>query len=153
MKSLLLLSLAVLTSGCTTNTIPANKDLTAEGTLGLCRIVYESKDVETKNKAVALLIKRGANPEKCVRLIQSDNNVATGIAISAGAVAAGAVVANNGGYGGGYYPQTSSYGVAWDQFYNHNGQLIWRCRSRANGQFIDDYHCASLPKVDAWPGW
>lgn len=155
MKSLLLLlSLAVLASGCTTSTSPANKDLSAEGTLGLCRIVYESKDVETKNKAVILLIKRGANPEKCVRLIQSDKNLATGIAISAGAVAAGAVIANNGGYGGGYYPQTSPYGVAWDQFYNQYNQLIWRCRDKATGRFVDDYHCAAIPKADStWRGW
>lgn len=150
-SSSVLFGVALLAAGCTA---PAKKELTTESTLGLCRIVVESKDQDYQKKAFALLTKRGANADKCVRLIQADNSVATGIAISGAAVATGAIIANNGGYGGGYYAQPSAYGVAWDQFYNHNYQLIWRCRDKATGRFVDDYYCASQPKIDAtWPGW
>ncbi|MER8501500.1 hypothetical protein [Mesorhizobium sp. M1142] len=88
--------------------------------------------------------------------MQTDNAVATGIAIAAVGGAAVGVAANN-GYGGGTYyrpPPPQTYGVAWDQFYGQNYSIIWRCRDRSTGRFRDDYHCAGLPMVDsAWPGW
>ncbi|MET2828906.1 hypothetical protein [Mesorhizobium shangrilense] len=90
-----------------------------------------------------------------MRLIQTDNAVATGIAVAGVAAAAGAA-ANNGYGGGGYYrpPPPPAYGVAWDQFYGQNYRLIWRCRDRATGRFVDDFYCNGMPMIDtAWPGW
>ncbi|MES0190135.1 hypothetical protein [Mesorhizobium sp. C264A] len=90
-----------------------------------------------------------------MRLVQADNAVATGIAVAAvGGVAIG-VAANNGG--GGYYvppPRPQAYGVAWDQFYGPNYSVIWRCRDRSTGRFVDDGYCLGMPMIDsAWPGW
>lgn len=66
---------------------------------------------------------------QAIRLIQTDNAVATGITV-AGVAAAADAAANNGG--GGYYsPQV--YGVAWDQLYGKNYSVIWRCRDRLQG--------------------
>ena len=58
-----------------------------------------------------------------------DNSTATTIAIATAAAAGGIAAANSGYGGGGYY--SGGYGVAWDQFYNQNYQLIWRCRDKA----------------------
>ena len=90
--------------------------------------------------------------DKCQRLISSDNSTANTIAIAGAATAAGIAAANSGyGGGGGYY--SGGYGVAWDQFYNQNYQLIWRCRDRATGQFVYDYQCGGQAMVDnTWPG-
>ncbi|RWK92114.1 MAG: hypothetical protein EOR52_03075 [Mesorhizobium sp.] len=78
--------------------------------------------------------------------------MATGIAVAGVAAAAGAAAKNG---GGGYYsPPPQGYGVAWDQFYGANYSVIWRCRDRATGRFVDDYYCAGTPMIDTtWPGW
>lgn len=147
------LGAALCVGGCTTNTTPVSTNLGSESTLKLCRMILTSSDQAFRLKVAELLVKRGANAEKCQRLVASDNSMATGIAISGAAVAAGAVAANNGGYGG-YYPSSGAYGVAWDQFYNQYGQPVWQCRDRATGRFVYDYHCAGKPMVDStWPGW
>lgn len=95
-----------------------------------------------------LIVRRGGTAEHCQRLIAYDNAIMTGIAVAGVAVAVG-VAASQGGYYGG-----PSYGTAWDQFYNQYYQPIWRCRDRASGRFVDNYHCAGKPMVDStWSGW
>lgn len=151
LKTLLLFA-AAMSSGCSTTTAPPSQaELTSQSTNALCRALVTTNDQVYIQKVVALLVKRGANAEKCKRLIEGDNAVWTGIAVAGVGVAAGAVAANNPGYGG-YYPN-QSYGAAWDAFYNQYGQLEWRCRSRATGRFVADYNCAGLPVHDGtWPG-
>lgn len=142
---------AASVSACsTTNSgyVPPNP--ADQSTLQLCRVAKTHSNEAYRRVAINILIKRGATVEKCERLVASDNAIATGIAIGGAAAAAGVAAHNNGG--GGYRPQP--YGVAWDQFYNENYQLIWRCRDRTNGQFVDDYYCSSMAMVDStWPGW
>ncbi|RCS22696.1 hypothetical protein DUT91_17670 [Phyllobacterium salinisoli] len=142
-------------SGCTTNSAITNKDLTGKSTNALCRDLATEADHNNRLKIANLLVRRGATVEKCQRLIATDNSIAAGIAVATVAGAAGAAVHN--GYGGGYYPRHpnyGSYGVAWDQFYNQNYQLIWRCRDRSTGRFVYDYRCAGQPMFDGtWPGW
>lgn len=149
-KVALLAGAALCISGCSTNSSVSNSDLTAMNTVTLCHALAASTDEQYRSRVAALLVRRGATAEKCIRLIQTDNAVATGIAVAGVAAAAGAA-ANNGG--GGYYsPQV--YGVAWDQFYGPNYSLTWRCRDRSTGQFVYDYYCNGMPMVDStWPGW
>ena len=146
----LLAGAAVCISGCsTTPNGPSHGDPTSQSTLNLCRTLANSTDQQYRKQVAALLVRRGATVEKCLRLIQNDNSMAAGIAVAG--LAAGAAAANN---GGGYYPSGGSYGVAWDQFYNEFYQTIWRCRERASGQFVPDYSCAGKPMIDpTWPGW
>lgn len=59
---------------------------------------------------------------------------------------AAVALAANSGYGGGYYrPPRTAYGVAWDQFYEQNYALMWRCRDKATGRFVDDFYCNGSP--------
>lgn len=154
MKICALIASAVLCiSGCSTSPVLSDSDLTAMNTVALCHVVATSTDEQYRSRVAALLVRRGATAEKCFRLVQADNAVATGIAVAAVGGAAVAVAANNGG--GGYYaPRPQVYGVAWDQFYGANYSVIWRCRDRSTGRFVDDGYCAGMPMVDsAWPGW
>lgn len=143
-----LLAFSCVLSGCTTNGQSAKIDLTSKSTNALCHVVLANPDQATKQQAVDLLVRRGATVEKCQRLITSDNQIMTGIAVAGVAVAAGAAAKN--GYGGYYAPH--SYGAAWDAFYNY-GRVAWRCRDRATGRFVPDYMCAGSPMNDyTWPG-
>lgn len=139
---------AVLAAGgCSTSTPQMRTDPAYKGTLELCRDVA-NPDPNYRARVIQILTKRGATPDRCQRLIAGDRALATGIAIAAVGVAAGAAAANNGGYYGG-----GGYGTAWDQFYNEYGQPVWRCRDRSNGQFAFDYQCAGKPMIDStWPG-
>jgi hypothetical protein len=146
-------STALLLAGCSTSPVVSDSDLTAMNTVALCHALASSTDEQYRSRVATLLTRRGATAEKCMRLVQADNAVATGIAVAAVGGAAVAVAANNGG--GGYYrPPPTAYGVAWDQFYGQNYALMWRCRDRATGRFVDDYYCAGSPMIDTtWPGW
>ncbi|TPL51529.1 hypothetical protein [Mesorhizobium sp. B2-4-6] len=142
---------SVFIGGCSTNINVSDSDLTAQNTINLCRALATSTDDKYRSRVAALLTRRGATAEKCIRLIQTDNAVATGIAVAGVAAAAGAAAKNG---GGGYYVPRPQYGVAWDQFYGPNYNLIWRCRDMATGQFVYDYYCAGMPMIDStWPGW
>lgn len=146
-------SAALFISGCSTSPVVSESDLTAMNTIALCHALASSPDEQYRSRVAALLVRRGATAEKCTRLVQADNAVASGIAIAAVGGAAVAVAANNGG-GGYYVPRPQAYGVAWDQFYGQNYSAIWRCRDRSTGRFVEDGYCAGLPMVDsAWPGW
>ena len=144
---------ALFLAGCSTSPVVSDSDLTAMNTVALCHVLASSTDEQYRSRVAALLVRRGATADKCMRLVQADNAVATGIAVAAVGGAAVAVAANNGG--GGYYrPPPTAYGVAWDQFYGQSYALMWRCRDRATGRFVDDYYCAGTPMIDStWPGW
>ncbi|WP_376702517.1 hypothetical protein RQ479_21230 [Mesorhizobium sp. ISC25] len=152
-KSSLFVSAVLSISGCSTRPAVSDGDLTAMNTVTLCHVLVSSTDEQYRSRVAALLVRRGATAEKCVRLVQADNAVATGIAVAAVGGAAVGVAANGYG-GGGYYRPPPVYGVAWDQFYGQNYSVIWRCRDRSTGRFVDDGYCAGMPMVDsAWPGW
>lgn len=142
-------SAALFLAGCSTSTNISDGQLAALDTNALCHALASSRDEQYRSRVAALLVRRGATAEKCLRLIQTDNAVATGIAVGGLAVAAGAAAKNGGGY---YVPP--SYGVAWDQFYGPNYSVIWRCRDMTTGRFVYDYQCAGKPMIDStWPGW
>lgn len=150
----ILASAAVFIGGCSTSTNISDSDLTSMNTVTLCHALASSTDEQYRSRAAALLVRRGATAEKCVRLVQTDNAVATGIAVAAVGGAAVAVAANNGSGGGYYRPPPTAYGVAWDQFYGQNYALMWRCRDKATGRFVDDFYCNGEPMIDStWPGW
>lgn len=143
-----LLGAALLLVGCTTNQAPLDENFAEKDTLTLCRMVFQATDPARREKIATLIIRRGGTAERCQTLLANDKAIWTGIAVAGVAAAAGAAASN-----GGYYAP-SSYGVAWDQFYNQYYQLIWRCRDRATGRFVEDYYCAGKPMVDStWPGW
>ena len=149
----LIASAALFLGGCSTSPVVSDSDLTAKNTVALCHVLVSSTDEQYLGRVAALLVRRGATAEKCTRLVQADNAVASGIAVAAVGGAAVAVAANNGGSGY-YVPRPQVYGVAWDQFYGQNYSVIWRCRDQSTGRFVDDGYCAGLPMVDsAWPGW
>ena len=144
----------LMAAGCTsTSSTYSMRDPHDESTLKLCRIWASTTDQSYRNRVGQILVKRGASVDKCQRLISSDNSTATTIAVAGAATAAGIAAASSGyGGGGGYY--SGGYGVAWDQFYNQNYQLSWRCRDKATGQFVYDYQCGGQAMVDTtWPGW
>lgn len=137
-------------AACTTDQPPPNERLTDYDTRALCRMVFEATDPARREQIASLIVKRGANAERCRSLVEADNAIMTGIAVGIAAGAVGAAAANN-GYGG-YAP--SGYGVAWDQFRDGYSGLMWRCRDRGTGQFVNDYNCAGKAMVDTtWPGW
>ncbi|MEW9837997.1 hypothetical protein [Mesorhizobium marinum] len=143
---------ALFVGGCSTNSTVAVENLRAQNTTALCQAWVNNPDQAYRLEVATILVGRGASPEKCYRLVASDNAIMTGIAVAAAGAAVGAAAANSGG--GGYYPPVGAYGVAWDQFYNQYHQPIWRCRDRATGQFADDYRCAGMSMHDGtWPGW
>jgi len=147
-----LAGVAVLTGGCSTSTTVSDSELTAQNTTALCHALAASTDEQYRRRVATLLVRRGATAEKCTRLVQTDNAVATGIAVAGVAAAAGAAAKNG---GGGYYvPRPQVYAVAWDRFYGPNYSVIWRCRDMSTGQFVYDYYCAGTPMIDStWPGW
>ncbi|TPN15906.1 hypothetical protein FKO01_38785 [Mesorhizobium sp. B2-3-3] len=146
-----IVSWAIFLAGCSTSTNISDGQLAALNTNALCHALASSTDEQYRSRVAALLVRRGATAEKCIRLIQTDNAVATGIAVGGLAVAAGAAAKNG---GGGYYTPPPAYSVAWDQFYGPNYSLMWRCRDMATGRFVYDYYCAGMPMIDnTWPGW
>ncbi|PWJ84368.1 hypothetical protein C8D77_1332 [Mesorhizobium loti] len=152
-KVQVLASVSLCLAGCSTSPVVSDSDLTAMNTVALCHVLASNTDEQYRTRVAALLVRRGASADKCMRLVQADNAVATGIAVAAVGGAAVAVAANNGG--GGYYrPPPTAYGVAWDQFYGQNYALLWRCRDKATGRFVYDYYCNGEPMIDStWPGW
>lgn len=151
-STIVLLGVAVAAAGCTTRSTVSRKDPTGESTTTLCRLYAEHPDLGYREKVKQVLVKRGASPEKCARLVAADNRLAASIAIAGAAGVAAAAAANNGFGGGGYYPSSPSYGVAWDQFH-YQGRSMWRCRDRSSGRFVFDHYCAGLPMNDfEWPG-
>lgn len=144
---------ALIVSGCTTTQSSFYKDPDKQTVTNLCRAWAKTQDPKFARDLQNELRSRGVtSPQECQKRINVENAIITGIAVAGAAVAIGAAAQN--GYGGSGYSGYDSYGVAWDQFYNQYYQLIWRCRSRSNGQFVDDYYCAGKPKTDfTWPGW
>lgn len=94
----------------------------------------------------ALVLERDLEESDCEELVSDQNSTAVAIGLL---VVVAAALANSGG-GGNYYPSQSGY--AWDQFYDSNQNLVWRCRNKANGRFADSSSCASAYKLDTtWP--
>jgi hypothetical protein len=62
-----------------------------ESTLTLCRTLVNNTDQDYRKRVANLLVRRGVTAEKCMRLIASDNQMATGIAIAGAAAGIAAV--------------------------------------------------------------
>lgn len=144
-------AVSVALTGCATTPKSFYANPAKATDTSLCRAVGETKDAKFQQDAAAELVRRGMTAEKCQQKITNENTGLAVIGIFAGAVAIGAA----GGYGGGgYYQAPRAYGVAWDQFYGPSGYLIWRCRDKYSGQFVDDYRCSGMSQIDTtWPGY
>lgn len=115
----------------------------------LCRSYVQTNDQNLRYQIHTELNRRGIHPATCHKMVQDQNNAAAALAAVAVIGAAVAVCSNNNCGGG-----SSGYGYAWDQFQHPNAfGLMWACRSRATGQFADNYHCNGLAMHDnTWPG-
>ena len=76
-------------------------------------------------------------------------SVITGCSASRHAIIAVGVVAAAGAGGSNNY----SSGYAWDQFYDGNYNLVWRCRDKSTGQFAYNSACSGQYQNDnTWTG-
>ena len=154
-KTSSILLAAFVVASCSTTESGFYKDPKKQPVENLCRAWARSSNSQFRRDVENELISRGVtSAEECQKRVNLQNAVIAGIAIAGVAVAASAASKN--GYGGGYggYSGYGSYGVAWDQFYDPYFNLIWRCRDRSTGRFVDDYRCQGKLKTDStWPGW
>lgn len=109
--------------------------------------VEESKYIFALNREVKY---RSLNEHKCGLLAEQDRkDITKGVA--AVVVVGLAVLAAAAGGGSGGVKNNSGY--AWDQFYDGNYNLVWRCRSKATGQFAYNSSCYGKAKYDnTWTG-
>lgn len=144
-------AMASLLAGCATTQERFYADPSSANDTSLCRALNESSDPTFKRDLANELAARNVTAEDCEGKITTQNVAVAGIAVFGAALA----IAAAGGTGGrGYYTPPTTYGVAWDQFYNQYYQLIWRCRDRASGRFVDDWRCSGKLRADTtWPGW
>tara|TARA_A100001391_G_scaffold51157_1_gene31207 strand:- start:12327 stop:12794 length:468 start_codon:yes stop_codon:yes gene_type:complete len=143
---------ASLLAGCATTQSNFYADPTAPQDTFLCRAFLETDDAQYHADIAKELSRRGIADYECKQKVDAHTGAMVGLAVLGTVVAVG-VAANS---GGGYSAPTyyGRYGYAWDQFYDANYRLIWRCRNKANGQFIADHNCASYEKSDhTWPGY
>jgi hypothetical protein len=98
------------------------------------------------------IYKRSLSLQKCQELIKTDEDE------SFNRLLAG--MRGRGRYGpGGFAYGMENYGrenkYAWDGFLVRSGfkrTVMWRCRDKSNGQFVDDDNCDGLQKNDnTWP--
>ncbi|WP_332719624.1 hypothetical protein [Pelagibacterium mangrovi] len=152
-KLIALLACAALLAGCSTTQSKFYEDPTAPQDTFLCRAYLDTDDVQYRADVAKELSRRGLTDQQCRDKVAGHTAALVGIALLGTALAVGAAASSGGGYSAPYY-SGGGYGYAWDQFYNVSYRLIWRCRSRANGQFVPDSYCAGKAKSDfTWPGY
>jgi hypothetical protein len=104
----------------------------------------DNLEVNYLNALKTQIDRRSLQSSKCKALIKSQNAKIAG-SIAAITVAAAAIK-----YGGSGSSHQSGY--AWDQFYDGNYNLTWRCRDKSNGQFAYNSSCSNQIKSDnTWP--
>jgi len=98
------------------------------------------------------IYKRSLSLQKCKELIKTDEDESFN-RLSAGLGGAGAYGLGGFAYGVENYDRKNKY--AWDGFLVQSGfkrTVMWRCRDKSNGQFVDDDNCDGLQKNDnTWP--
>lgn len=67
-----LASTALFLAGCSTTPVVSDGDLTAMNTVALCHTLA-STDEQYRSRVAALLVRRGATADKCMRLVEADN--------------------------------------------------------------------------------
>lgn len=155
-KSRVAILIAALSlSACATSPKTFYADPTNPDDTSLCRAAFDPQSTPDFRKDVEdELVRRGMSGEKCRSKISMQNGVLVAAAVIGTGAAVVAACRNGCSGGGGYSPSYVSmgaYGYAWDEFYDEYGQLTWRCRDRANGEFADNWHCPG-PQVDStWP--
>lgn len=151
-KLIALFACTALLAGCSTTQSKFYEDPTAPQDTFLCRAYLETEDAKYQADVAKELSRRGLTEQECRDKVAGHTAALVGIALLGTALAAGAAASSGGGYSAPTY--YGRYGYAWDQFYDANYRLIWRCRNKANGQFIPDHYCASYLKSDhTWPGY
>jgi hypothetical protein len=126
-------------------------DKTKHDPTSLCRAYLDPADTEQFRRDLAAeLLSRGVDPSQCEGRVTTQN-VAIGAAAVIGLATVAAIACRGGCGGGGNYAPVG-YGVAWDQFHDQYGQLVWACRDRATGEFVDAYRCTGMQIDSTWPG-
>lgn len=142
---------AALLAGCSTTQSKFYADPTAPQDTFLCRAFFETDDAQYQADIAKELARRGITEQECKQKVDTHTGALIGLALIGTAVAIGAAANSGGGYSA---PTYGRYGYAWDQFYDGYYRLTWRCRSKANGRFVEDYYCAGMAKSDhTWPGY
>lgn len=115
---------------------------------------YIAEDTDEANYIYALnkeVKYRALTEYKCEILAAQDRKeIAQGViaAVVAVGVVVLAVAAAEAGGSNNY-----SSGYAWDQFYDGNYNLVWRCRDKSTGQFAYNSACSGQYKTDnTWTG-
>lgn len=164
----LAVSLAIPISGCSTMaSIPQDhfakhkRGLTDEG---VCAAMFTAA-AEYKStgrtayftETLAEVERRGRSVDWCNKRRDEQQNAAAGAVALVAVVGLVALAAKGGrgGAGNGYAPASSASDTNWDwdQFFDANGQLVWRCRGVQTGQFAIDVECINKPQLDLrWPG-
>ncbi len=145
-------------AGCATTKNDFYSDRSTASTASLCRA---HRGAVAKEAAFAQdlereLNRRGIHTFQCEAEIERQSrevgqNVAKGVAVLA-VIAAAVAVSRKGGTAAASAGTTSYGQVDWDQFYDKDGVLVWRCREVQSGQFADDFRCAGLSQIDnRWP--
>lgn len=156
---------------CTTSPEKFIKESTSLSNVKVCRnwvadsgkgtAEYRLQAGDTERRYLDLLrvemVRRNLDDASCQSIVKrADAAIGAGILI--GVVAAGAAYClssedcGGGGYSSGQSNGVTSTGFAWDQFYDGNGQLVWRCRDKSNGRFANNYSCSGKYQVDTtWP--
>lgn len=95
---------------------------------------------------------RSLSEVKCEQLIAQDNKEITQ-GVTTTIVTIGLVALTLAAAAAGSGSNVKSSGYAWDQFYDANHNLVWRCRSKATGQFAYNSSCYGQIKTDStWQG-
>lgn len=165
-------ALSVALSSCTTmSTIPEERfkrERTAMSDEAACAALFtagrEYKQTgRTEYFAATLdeITRRGKNVEWCNQRKDEQAETAAGALVFGALIALVAVAAKGGGApsNANAYNTTSRRAPAtdtdwdWDQFYDANGELVWRCRGVQTGQFAIDAECINKVQLDLrWPG-
>ncbi|MGH6860038.1 MAG: hypothetical protein ACRECY_07275 [Phyllobacterium sp.] len=145
-----LLTIAAISSGCTTSSESFYKDKTKGDKTSICRAYLKTQDPAFRQDIEVELTRRGVSAFDCAAIVKAQNTaIAAGVAVAlVGAVAVACANSSGGCRGGGGY----SAGSDWDEFYNQYGQLVWACRDIGTGRFTYQYAWSGLPQTDyRWP--
>lgn len=143
-------SLALVLAGCATSPKDFYANPTKPDGTALCRAWFDAKDPKFKSDVGTELSRRGFTVDECQKRIVAQNVGVGAVAVAALTTTAAIACQNGGCGGGGGYSSYGGYGYAWDNIPDGYGGRIWRCRSRANGEFADDGYCP-IYRADAWP--
>lgn len=138
--------------GCTTTAEQFYQNPSAVETTSLCRGYLKSDDRKLAQDIGIELNRRGVYVQNCQNIVNRENAAIAAVAIAGVAVAACASSSScrsgfAGSSGGARYQDAD-----WDEFYDADFDLVWRCREIDTGRFTYDNNCSGKYKTDSrWP--